>query len=46
MQADGVIHFSEQAFRDEIVHLIRETEEVDAAEIILISDGEVIIGEP
>jgi len=46
MQADGVIHPSEQAFRDEIVHLIRETEEVDAAEIIPISDGEVIIGEP
>jgi len=45
MQADGVVHPNERAFRDEIVRLIAETEEVDEAEIVPVSDGDVIIAE-
>jgi hypothetical protein len=45
MQADGVVHPNEVAFRDEIVRLIHSAEEVGEAELQPIEEGEVIIGD-
>jgi hypothetical protein len=45
MQADGVVHPNEVAFRDEIVKLINAAEEVAEAELQPIEEGEVIIGD-
>ena len=43
MEADGVVHPYEVAFRDELVALLNAAEELDESELELIDEGSVII---
>ncbi|MFH1176384.1 MAG: metallophosphoesterase [Acidobacteriota bacterium] len=45
MLADGVIHPSEAAFRDEVVALVHAAEELEPTELEAIAEGSVIIDE-
>jgi hypothetical protein len=45
MLADGVIHPSEAAFRDEVVALVHAAEELEPTELEVVEEGSVIIDE-